>query len=333
MARASIVFSVLISSPSDVVAECATVLTAIHDWNSTYSQQIGVMLEPVQWKTHAYPESGDRPQALINKQIVDDSDMVIAIFGHRIGTATGSSKSGTIEEIERLREKGKRVAVYFSQAPLPRDHDPEQLRQLNNYRESLKLDTLYWTFDTPEQLYRLVSSHLGKNVSQLYQELETTKAIRVMASQLPNFVNVPTPAAEHKPDNKPPQTFKMQYVAVGEYPDGPKLRLTANEPFELLSLDYLEENGARVSSSESHPPIVSRPVEGKGYGLEAKVEHPKLVQIHNLKPRSGSDSIPMQFKLRLLIEGEEETRTIPAILQPSFAQIGGVTTYIMKLHA
>jgi hypothetical protein len=333
MARASIVFSVLISSPSDVAAECATALTAVHDWNSTYSQQIGVMLEPVQWKTHAYPESGDRPQALINKQIVDDSDMVIAIFGHRIGTATGSAKSGTIEEIERLRDKGKRVAVYFSVAPVPHDHDPEQLRQLNEYRESLKLDTLYWTFDSTEQLYRLVSLHLGRNVSQLYQELETSKAIRVMVSQLPNVVNVPNPVSENKPDSKPPQTFRMQYVAVGEYPDGPKLRLTANKPFALLGLDYVEENGARVSSSESHTPIESRPVEGKGYMLEATVEHPKLVLIHNLKPRSGNDSIPMQFKLRLSVEGAEETRTIPAILQPSFKQVGGATTYIMKLHA
>jgi hypothetical protein len=94
MARAAIVLSVLVSSPSDVAAECATVLTAIRDWNSSHSRDLGIVLEPVQWQTHAYPESGDRPQALINKQIVDESDMVVAVFGHRIGTATGAGLSG-----------------------------------------------------------------------------------------------------------------------------------------------------------------------------------------------------------------------------------------------
>ena len=59
MARAGIVLSVLISSPSDVVAERATVQTAIYDWNNTYASQLGITLEPVQWRTHAYPDSGD----------------------------------------------------------------------------------------------------------------------------------------------------------------------------------------------------------------------------------------------------------------------------------
>src|SRR5206468_444939 len=93
MARAAVVLSVLVSSPSDVAAECATILTAIHDWNSSHSRDVGIVLEPVQWQTHAYPESGDRPQALINKQVVDASDMVVAVFGHRIGTPTGTAQS------------------------------------------------------------------------------------------------------------------------------------------------------------------------------------------------------------------------------------------------
>ncbi len=153
MARAAIVLSVLVSSPSDVAAECATILTAIRDWNSAHSRDLGIMLDAIQWQTHAYPESGDRPQALINKQIVDESDMVVAVFGHRIGTPTGAAQSGTIEEIERLRDKGKHVAVYFSNAPIPRDHDPEQLRLLNEYKQSLKPNTLYWTFESTQELY------------------------------------------------------------------------------------------------------------------------------------------------------------------------------------
>lgn len=326
--------SILVSSPSDVAAECATVLTAIWDWNSSHSRDVGIMLEPVQWQTHAYPESGDRPQAIINKQIVDESDMVIAVFGHRIGTATGTAQSGTIEEIERLRDKGKLVAVYFSSGPIPRDHDPEQLRRLNEYRESLKENTLYWNFQSTEDLYRLISQHLAKSVSRIYQDLRTSGTIRVLASQLPGAVGVPELTTQTGGDTKPlTESLKLQHVVVGQFPEGPTLRLTANRQFKLRQLDYLDENGVRVASDNMLPtPPSSRPVEGKGQMLEMSIDHAKLIQIHNLKPRSGHSAIPMQFRLHLATDAAgEEIRTIPALLQPSFKQINGTATYMMDV--
>src|SRR5260370_42549611 len=111
--------------------------------------------------------------------------MVVAVFGHRIGTATGVAQSGTIEEIEHLRNKGKHVAVYFSNAPIPRDHDPDQLRRLNDYRDSLKANTLYWTFDSTEDLYRLLSQHLTRSVFPGYTDLATSGKIHVLSNQPP----------------------------------------------------------------------------------------------------------------------------------------------------
>lgn len=325
--------SVLVSSPSDVAAECATVLTAIRDWNSSHSRDVGIIVESVQWQTHAYPESGDRPQAIINKQIVDESDMVIAVFGHRIGTATGAAQSGTIEEIERLRDKGKLVAVYFSSGPIPRDHDPEQLRLLNEYRESLKENTLYWNFQSTEDLYRLISQHLAKSVSRIYQDVRSSGTIRVLASQLPGSVGGPELTTQTGGDTKPStESLKLQHVFVGQFPEGPTLRLTANLKFKLTQMDYLDENGARVASDNlSTAPPSSRLLNGKGQTLEVPIDHAKLVQIHNLKPRSGHSAIPMQFRLHLATDAGEEIRTIPTLLQPSFKQIKGTTTYFMDV--
>ena len=333
MARAAIVLSVLVSSPSDVAAECATVLTAIRDWNSSHSRDVGIIVESVQWQTHAYPESGDRPQAIINKQIVDESDMVIAVFGHRIGTATGAAQSGTIEEIERLRDKGKLVAVYFSSGPIPRDHDPEQLRLLNEYRESLKENTLYRNFQSTEDLYRLISQHLAKSVSRIYQDVCSSGTIRVLASQLPGSVGGPELTTQTGGDTKPStESLKLQHVFVGQFPEGPTLRLTANLKFKLTQMDYLDENGARVASDNlSTAPPSSRLLNGKGQTLEVPIDHAKLVQIHNLKPRSGHSAIPMQFRLHLATDAGEEIRTIPTLLQPSFKQIKGTTTYFMDV--
>lgn len=330
MARPAIVLGVLVSSPSDVDVERATILEAIHDWNSSHSRNLGIVLEPVQWQTHAYPEAGARPQAIINKQIVDEADMVLAVFGHRIGTATGAAQSGTIEEIERLRKKGKHVAVYFSKAPIPRDHDPEQLRLLNEYRQLLKKDTLYWEFAS-EELYRLVSQHLARSVSALYQELQTSRTIDVLASQLPAVVNPPKPTGKEKLESQSSEEpFYLQHVVVGEFPEGPTLRLTANMKFSLTGLDYLSEHGARVSS-QSDLLAHSHIAEGKGQMVEAPIDHAKLIQVHNLKPRSGSEAIPMQLRLHLRVGSREETKTMPVLLQPSFKQINGTTTYFMKL--
>lgn len=282
MARATIVLSVLISSPSDVAAECATVVTAVHDWNSSYSQELGIILDPVRWQTHAYPESGDRPQSLINRQIVDASDMVVAVFGHRIGTATGVAQSGTIEEIERLRGNGKHVAVYFSNAPIPRDHDPEQLRRLKQYQESLKANTLYWTFDSTEDLYRLVSQHLARSVSRLHQELRASGTIRLLASQLPGVVSGPELRSDFESKGSE-EHFKFQHVFIGEFPKGPMLRITANTKFNLLRLDYLDGNGVRVSSDEVPTSAASSlMVEGKGEQLDLPVDHAKLPPCQHL---------------------------------------------------
>lgn len=338
MAKAAIVLRVLISSPSDVAAESATVRMAILDWNSAHLEETGIMLEPVQWQTHAYPASGDRPQALINKQIVDQSDMVIAVFGHRIGSATGVAESGTTEEIERVRKDGKYVAVYFSTAPLPRDYDREQFQRLEKYRESLEKNTLCWPFDTSEELYRLVSQHLVKGVSQVHEELRSSGTISALALKLPGFVkgaysmrafSTRSPYGVVLSSGEP---LKLQHVFVGQFPDGPTLRLTANKEFILTQLDYVDENGVRISSAGAFGSSTgSQPVEGKGFQLEIHIDRARLMQIHNLKPRRDNAAIPMQFRLHLTIDGHAEERNISALLRPEFKVIGDTRTFFMNL--
>jgi hypothetical protein len=322
MARAAIVLSVLISSPSDVLAETATIRSAIYDWNSSYSRELGIVLEPIHWQTHAYPESGDRPQAILNKQVVDESDMVVAVFGCRIGTATGNAESGTAEEIERLRKQGKHVAVYFSSAPVPRGHDPEQLRRLNEYRESLKPNTLYWMFDSPEELNRLILQHLAKSVSRLYQDLRSSGTIRVLASQLPGVVSSPESSTQTTPESKAADgvPLKLEHTFIGEFPDSNVLRLIANRRIDLQRIDYLDENGARIASENQSI---------QGEELQVPIDYTKIVKIHNFRGRIGP--VPMQFRLQLVVEGRDEIRTIPVLIEPSFRSINGIVHSFMKI--
>lgn len=47
------------------------------------------------------------PQLIINNSIIKNADMVIALFGSRLGTPTARATSGTIEEIEEMIKAGK----------------------------------------------------------------------------------------------------------------------------------------------------------------------------------------------------------------------------------
>jgi hypothetical protein len=168
------VLNVLIASPSDVNDERDAVTRAIHDWNAVnaHPDTINILLHPVRWETHSYPESGDRPQALLNRQIVARGDFLIGIFGTRLGTPTGVAESGTIEEIELFRKAGKYVALYFSNAAAPRNVDRGQLDALDQYKQARQKDTKYEVFSSADDLRHQVSQHLTGIVMSVAKPLQ-----------------------------------------------------------------------------------------------------------------------------------------------------------------
>ncbi len=167
------ILNVLIASPSDVGVERDAVVSAIHEWNASHYSQTGIMLHPVRWETHSYPSAGDRPQGLLNKQIVESAHFLIAIFGSRLGTPTGEADSGTIEEIEQFRSTSRHVALYFSSAPIPRTADRAQLAALERYQSERQRDSLYFTYESAEHLRRLVTQHLPKIVAEVEEVMRT----------------------------------------------------------------------------------------------------------------------------------------------------------------
>lgn len=112
---------------------------------------------------------------------------MIGIFGNRLGTPTGEAQSGTIEEIERFRKTGRHVALYFSNAPVPRSIDRDQLEALEKYQKERRQDALYFTFDTVDDLRRLVTQHLPKIISEVDQRV---KAGAEAAKHIPSLVFV-----------------------------------------------------------------------------------------------------------------------------------------------
>lgn len=98
------------------------------------------------------PLLGDHPQSIINEQGVDGADIVVALFGSRLGSPTREAVSGTVEEIERVVNSGKPVHLYFSTAPLPHDVDTSQLDGLRQFRQEISERGLFGEFDDARQL-------------------------------------------------------------------------------------------------------------------------------------------------------------------------------------
>ncbi|UQX12265.1 hypothetical protein [Candidatus Mycobacterium methanotrophicum] len=120
----ALVLKVLISSPGDTGDEVAAVVESLHGWNGSRAESAQVILLPRQWKLDSVPRLGSAGgQGVINEQLVDDTDIVIALFDSRLGQATAAAVSGTAEEIQRRFLSNFRVGESIVRWPL------QQLRQ------------------------------------------------------------------------------------------------------------------------------------------------------------------------------------------------------------
>jgi len=158
----------MIASPSDVTAERNIIRDVLFEWNAINAEKNNIVLLPVGWESHSAPEMGDRPQAIINKQILKESDLLVGVFWTRIGTDTGEYISGTVEEIEEHIKHNKPTMLYFSQAPvIPDSVDQDQYNKLKEFRDSCKERGLLETYATLEEFrnkfYRQLQLILNKH--------------------------------------------------------------------------------------------------------------------------------------------------------------------------
>lgn len=161
-------YRVLVASPSDVMNERRVIRQVIHNWNTSIGATMNVTLEPVMWETHAVPEMGDRPQAIINRQIAEDCDVLIGAFWTRLGSPTGVAISGTAEEINLFILSQKPALVYFSAVKInPDDIDIEQYQRLRQFKKELRSQGLLGEFSNLEELKDKVSADLTHTISRL----------------------------------------------------------------------------------------------------------------------------------------------------------------------
>ncbi|MCH7963256.1 MAG: DUF4062 domain-containing protein, partial [Bacteroidetes bacterium] len=155
------------ASPSDVVEERNLIREVINRWNAINSYKTKIVLLPVAWETHISPEMGNKPQAIINKRILNDCDLLVGVFWTRVGTATEEYESGTIEEIEEHIKAGKPAMLYFSKAKVDvEDLDNVQLEKLEKFKKSCVDRGIYKEYKDKEEFKNNFYEHLQININE-----------------------------------------------------------------------------------------------------------------------------------------------------------------------
>ena len=154
-------FQLLVSAPSDISEEIDIVKKVVNSFNYSIGKSNGVSILSVNWKDNSFPESGGQPQELLNKQIVDESDAVVAIFWTKFGSPTSKYDSGTEEEIEKMIDDGKQVFLYFCDKEVNiKTINYKQWEKIQNFKKKYENRGIYFTYNKINDFEKHLFNHL-----------------------------------------------------------------------------------------------------------------------------------------------------------------------------
>jgi len=155
-------YDLLISCPGDVNQFIDIIRECVDNFNRVYGNINNMEIATKHWSTDSYPQSGDKPQELLNKQFVRECDAAVAIFWTKFGTPTDKYGSGTEEEIEEMLSSNKQVFMYFLDAPVnPSNVDMEQYKKVQAFKEKYRDRGIYFIVKDEHELRQLFTNHLG----------------------------------------------------------------------------------------------------------------------------------------------------------------------------
>jgi nucleoside 2-deoxyribosyltransferase len=242
-------YRVLLASPGDVAEEREIVRKEIERWNSMHSESTKIILQSVGWETDATPNSQERGQAVINRQLVDPADLLIGIFWTRLGTPTPEADSGTVEEIERFISEGKRCIIYFSdRQQSPSEIDQRQFKRLQKYKKELQTRLLASTFQNLSDLKEQVSRHITSAIQEIGKQdrerLAAAQEARI-TEQLLGLV---------RPQNRVPSSSELSFSTLLDTQISVKQILESK--FSLQDMeDIKEQEIANIQAALASPEL------------------------------------------------------------------------------
>lgn len=165
--------------PGDVATEIDLAKKVIHEWNEQNFDLLNCGIRARHWLSDATPSMRARGQEVINWELIDTADLVVAIYWQRLGTPTGMHDSGTAEEVNRANAKGIEVMLYFSDIEDVRANaDPDQRDMLRAYRAKAMQSGLPWTSQSRSEFKKRFADHLSKKVHEILEQKTKKKTAK-----------------------------------------------------------------------------------------------------------------------------------------------------------
>lgn len=162
MSEKFIHYRILLSCPSDMETEREIIQRAVKRINEREASFKKIHFDIKHWSKDVLFSYGT-PQQRINEEIVYPSDLIIALFGSKLGTPTEKYASGTIEEIEKMIEMNKQVFVCFSKKKIVIDGDSEiaEIQNIVKVKEFQRnYNGLYITYKSDDELIDRIEQQL-----------------------------------------------------------------------------------------------------------------------------------------------------------------------------
>ena len=165
------IYELLLSCPGDVLDLKDIVKECVEDFNRLFGSVNNIKIEVKHWITDSYPQSGGKPQELLNNQFIHECDACVALFANKFGTPTPEYESGTEEEIEDMISSGKQVFLYFVERPVdPTKIDIDQLAKVRNFKDKYTDKGIYWPVKSDEEFRKLFLNHITLYFLKLVSE-------------------------------------------------------------------------------------------------------------------------------------------------------------------
>lgn len=155
------IYKIMIGAPSDIKEEVNIIINTIYHWNNINAEKQKAVLLPLHWSISAYPAAGLHPQKIINQQVVNKSDLLICVFGAKLGTPTEDYASGSVEEIEEHLKAGKPVMIFFKQAVNINEINIEQISRLQDFKREIGQKALYADYNSINEFTRILEDKLS----------------------------------------------------------------------------------------------------------------------------------------------------------------------------
>lgn len=155
-------YDLLISCPGDVSEFIDVIKECIENFNRVLGSVNNVEIVAKHWSTDSYPQSGGKPQELLNQQFVRECDAAVALFWAKFGTPTDKYGSGTEEEIEEMLASDKQVFMYFFDKPINLSGvDTDQYKKVEEFKTKYKDKGIYFVVKDENELRQQFTNHLA----------------------------------------------------------------------------------------------------------------------------------------------------------------------------